>query len=218
MEIHVSLLKQDTIRKVRGDDENVELDAGNKNGNYEMEAIWDSEIYAKESELGHLPGLYHLVSWKGYPEVENTWEPASAVQYLRKLISSFHKDHLDRSTTTSLAINTASPMARPTVKPAEPPKQMQGRPANSTNKWAKKRVAFDFYCVFGWIWVISKSDVFSRVARDYTWLLADCFSQNFYFLTSLSFYFLTSLSFYFPTSSPLSYQASVFLLSLPSLG
>ena len=44
------------------DDENIELDAGNKNGEYEVEAIQDSEVYARESESGHLPGLYYLVS------------------------------------------------------------------------------------------------------------------------------------------------------------
>ena len=82
-----------------------------------MEAIWDSAVYARESESGHLSGLYYLVSWKWYPEEENTWEPASAVQHLRKLISLFHKNHPDKPTTTSLAIDTASPMARPTIRP-----------------------------------------------------------------------------------------------------
>ena len=59
---YVSLLEQDTTRKRRVDDENVELDAGDKNGEYEVEAIWDSKVYARESESGHLPGLYYLVS------------------------------------------------------------------------------------------------------------------------------------------------------------
>ena len=60
------------------DDENVaELDIGNdESGEYKVEAIRDSEVYARESELGHLPGFYDLVSWKKYPEEENTWEPA----------------------------------------------------------------------------------------------------------------------------------------------
>ena len=118
---HVSLLEQDTTRKGRVDDE-MELDAGEENGEYEVEAIRDSEVYARESESGHLPGLYYLVSWKGYPEEENTWEPASVVQYLRKLISSFHKDHPDKPIATSPAIDTAPPMVTPTVKPAKPPK------------------------------------------------------------------------------------------------
>ena len=102
----------------------------NKSGEYEVEAIWDSTVYAKESELGHLPGLYYLVSWKGYPEEENTWEPASAVQHLRKLINLFHKDHPDKPTATSPTIDTAQLMARPTIRPtvksSKPPKWKQG--------------------------------------------------------------------------------------------
>ena len=106
------------------DDENVaKLDAGNKSGKYEVEAIWDSKVSARESKLGHLSGLYNLVSWKRYSEEENTWEPASAVQYLRKLISLFHKDHPNKPITTFPTINTASLMDRLTVKPVELHKQ-----------------------------------------------------------------------------------------------
>ena len=77
----MSLLKQDTTRKKRVDDENAEeLDVGDKKaGEYKVEAIRDSAVYARESESGHLLGFYYLVSWKRYPEEENTWEPASTV-------------------------------------------------------------------------------------------------------------------------------------------
>ena len=124
---HVSLLEQDTTRKGRVHEDNLEeLDAGdNDSGEYEVEAIRDSAVYARESESGHLPGLYYLVSWKGYPEEENTWEPASAVQHLKKLISSFYKNHPGKLTATSPAINIAPPMARPTVK--LPAKRKRGR-------------------------------------------------------------------------------------------
>ena len=116
-----------------------ELDAGNDNSEkYKVKAIWDSTVYVKELKSGHLSGLYYLISWRRYLEEKNIWGPASAVQYFRKLISLFHKDYLDKPTTTSSAIDIAPPMARPTVKPTEPPKQKQGRPANSTNKRAKK--------------------------------------------------------------------------------
>ena len=116
-------------------DENAtELDAGdNHSGEYKVEAIWDSAVYARESESGHLPGLYYLVSWKGYPEKENTWELASAVQHLRKLISLFHKDHSDKPMATSPAIDTAPPMARPT----EPLKRKRGRPRGRAKKRTK---------------------------------------------------------------------------------
>ena len=76
----MSLLEQNTTRKGQVDKNATELDAGNDdNGEYEMEAIQDSAVYARESESDHLPDLYYLVSWKGYSEEENTWEPASAV-------------------------------------------------------------------------------------------------------------------------------------------
>ena len=100
----------------------MELDAGNNNsGEYKVEAIRDSTVYARELESSHLPGFYYLVSWKRYPEEENTWEPASAVQHLRKLISLFHKNFPDKPTATSLAIDTAPPIARPTVRPTVKP-------------------------------------------------------------------------------------------------
>ena len=132
----MSLLKQDTTKKEQVHRENVE-ELDRDEGQYEVEAIRDNAVYAKESESGYLPGLYYLVSWKGYPEEENTWEPASAVKHLRKLISSFYKDHPDKPTATSPAIDTAPPMARPTVKPTEPLKRKQGRPAKGR---ATKRV------------------------------------------------------------------------------
>ena len=138
----MSLLEQDTSRKGRVDENATELNAGKDSGEYKVEAICDSAVYARES-AGHLPGLYYLVFWKGYPEEENTWEPYSAVQHLRKLISSFHKDPPDKPTATSEAIDTAPPMVRPTIKPAAKStvksmvmKRKQGRPANSSNKRA----------------------------------------------------------------------------------
>ena len=51
----------------------MEFDAGdNDSREYEVEVIWDSAVYARESESGHLPGFYYLALWKGYPEEENT--------------------------------------------------------------------------------------------------------------------------------------------------
>ena len=47
-----------------------EFDASD-NKKYEVKAIIDSTVYAKEAEE-YLLGLYYLISWKGYPEEENT--------------------------------------------------------------------------------------------------------------------------------------------------
>ena len=72
---HVSLLEQDTTKKGRVNDTQLdfEFEAGDdKDKEYEVDGIWDSAVYAKESATGQLPGLYYLVSWKGYPEEENT--------------------------------------------------------------------------------------------------------------------------------------------------
>ena len=116
---HVSLLEQDITRNGRVDEEvrQIEFDAGdNDSGEYKVEAIRDSSVYLRESESGHLSGLYYLVSWKRYPEEENTLKLASMVQHLRKLIGSFHKDHLDKPTATSPAIDTAPLMARLTIR------------------------------------------------------------------------------------------------------
>ena len=77
----MSLLEQDTTRKGREDKNaaiQLEFEAGD-NGEYAVERICNSMVYAKELEAGHLLGLYYLVLWKGYPKEENTWEPALAV-------------------------------------------------------------------------------------------------------------------------------------------
>ncbi len=72
---HVSLLEQDTIRKGQVDKTTSKLEFKNDGAGeeYEIEAIRDSAVYAKELDSGHhLPGLYYLVLWKGYPKEENT--------------------------------------------------------------------------------------------------------------------------------------------------
>ena len=60
---HVSLLEQNTTRKKRVYKwvTELELEAGNGK-EYKVEAAWDNAVYASESELGQLPGLYYLVA------------------------------------------------------------------------------------------------------------------------------------------------------------
>ena len=120
---HVSLLEQDTTRKGRMNElfpePEPEFNAGDDK-EYEIEAIKDSAVYAKEAE-GQLPGLYYLVSWKGYPEEESTWKPSSAVMHLRKMISTFYKDYPEKPTAISFSLDFALPMAKPSVKPPVKP-------------------------------------------------------------------------------------------------
>ena len=106
----------------------------------EVEAIRDSAVYTKESESGQLPGLYYLISWKDFLKEKNTWEPASAIQHLRKLVSTFHKKNFDKPTATLTPVNIAPPTAKPKVKPgARNNKRQRGRPAkaSSTRKHSK---------------------------------------------------------------------------------
>ncbi len=49
----------------------IELDEGDSE-EYEVKAICNREVYTKELDNGQLPSLYYLVSWKSYPEEENT--------------------------------------------------------------------------------------------------------------------------------------------------
>ena len=65
----MSLLEQNITRK-RQVEITIELDKGNSK-DYKVEVICNSVVYVRELE-GHLSSLYYLVSWKDYPEEENT--------------------------------------------------------------------------------------------------------------------------------------------------
>ena len=67
----MSLLEQDNTRKERVK-KVPKLDAGVDSKEYKVEAIRNSAVYANKAESGHLPGLYYLVAWKGYPKEKNT--------------------------------------------------------------------------------------------------------------------------------------------------
>ena len=134
------LLEQDITKKGQVDKktvEQLEFEAGSDNEEYEVEGIRDSAVYARESEAGHLLGLYHLVSWKSYSKDKSTWEPASIVQHLQKLVSIFYKNHSDKPTATSPPIDLAPLMATYTAPPNINGKRKRGRLVGSVRKKAK---------------------------------------------------------------------------------
>ena len=134
------MLEQNTTRNGQVDEKvrQMKFYADDDGGKYKVEAIWESTVYIKESESGYLPGLYYLILWKRYPNEKNIWEPALAVQHLRKLINLFHKDHPDKPIATSLTISIAPPIVGLTAKSIEPLKQKRGRLAKKrTTKHVK---------------------------------------------------------------------------------
>ena len=133
----VSLLDQDTTKKEHVDKWVIELElkAGNSK-QYKIEAISDSVVYTSELESDQLRGLYYLVAWKSYLKEENIWEPLSAAQHLKKLISCFYKEHPEKPTTTFSPIDSAPLIARPTVRPT-PLKRKEGWLTGNASKQAK---------------------------------------------------------------------------------
>ena len=118
----------------------LEFEDDGKRKEYEVGAICNSAVYVRELESGQLPGLYYLISWKSFLEDENTWKPVLAIQYLRRLVSIFHKEYADKSTANSLPIDLAIPMAKLNIRPeARNNKRKQGRQAkaSSTRKRSK---------------------------------------------------------------------------------
>ena len=130
----MSLLEQDITRK--GWEFSVPEFKPGDDKEYKVEAIRDSAVYAKEAD-GHLLGLYYLVVWKVYPEEESIWESFLAVMYLRKMVSTFHKDYPEKPTAISAPLDSALPMAKPIIQ--LPAKQKQGRPIGCATKRTKTR-------------------------------------------------------------------------------
>ena len=142
---HVFLLEQDTTKKGQVNDTQLDFEFEAGNGEeYKVDGIWNSAVYARESAK-QLPGLYYLVLWKSYPEKENTWKLALAIQHLWKLVTAYYKVNPEKPIATSVPDNIALPMARsiapPMTRPMAAPTKKHGRPAKSTTittKQAKK--------------------------------------------------------------------------------
>ncbi len=141
---HVSLLEQDITRKRQVDkalsksEKDVEFEVGD-NKEYKVETIINRAVYGQQANSNQMLGLYYLVSWKGYLEEKNIWEPLLTVIYLRKLISTFHKEYPKKLTATSPSLNSALLIARPTIPKEQQPKQKRDRPSKKANKRGRKQ-------------------------------------------------------------------------------
>ena len=164
---HVSPLEQDITRKKWVDKIMSRLEIKNDSGSkeYKVKAFCNRKFYATEFDNSHyLPGFYYLILWKGYPKEKNTWKPILAMLHLRKLISTFHQDYLEKLIATCLLIDSALPIARLTVKPraeASSTKQKHGQlaKANSTIKHSKKSWTSSFLSRF-WFCLNSRQKIF----------------------------------------------------------
>ena len=96
-----------------------------------MEAIQDNTVYAKEADR-YLPRLYYLVAWKDYPKEH--LKTFSIVMHLRKIVSTFHKDYLEKPKAILAPLDFAPPMAKQTIQ--LPAKWKQRRPIQCAKKRA----------------------------------------------------------------------------------
>ena len=110
-----------------------EFEPGNNDKKYELEAIQNSAVYAKEVDR-YLSKLYYFIGWKGYPEEKITCEASSAVMHLPKMVNTFHKDHPEKPIVISAPLNSALLIAKPTIQ--LPTKRKRGRPIRHAKKRA----------------------------------------------------------------------------------
>lgn len=81
-----------------------------------METIKDNTVYANKVAENQLPGFYYFISWKSYPEAENTKELASTVMYFYKIISTFQKNHPKNPIAIFLSIYSVLPILKLSTK------------------------------------------------------------------------------------------------------
>lgn len=108
-----------------------------------VKGIYDSVVYARESKNHYLPDFYYLVLWNDYFEEKNIWKLASVKQYLRKMISTFHKNYPDKLSITSSPINIPALMFKPIIKLVAL-KQKYSQPTKLNNKRKKIRTSARF--------------------------------------------------------------------------
>lgn len=92
---HVNLLEKDPTNAEPPLDIEAEKGDGRQ---WIVESILDSKVF-KPGEIGveNGPGgLYYLVHWRDEPDSENTWEPATQIRHLKKVVREFHNANPDK--------------------------------------------------------------------------------------------------------------------------
>ena len=59
----------------------------NEDEHYEVETILNTQPTPNKY------GIQYLVRWKGYPDSENSWIPASGIKHATDLVKQFHSRH-----------------------------------------------------------------------------------------------------------------------------
>lgn len=92
-------------------------------------------VYGQEIK-SQISGLCYFVSWKKHQKEESSKELTLGIIPLWKLINTFPKEHPEKLTVASLALDSALPMAGLTVAKKQP-EQKCGRSSKKSTKEAK---------------------------------------------------------------------------------
>ena len=113
----------------------LKFDSNRDRQEVKVKIICENVIYVIKSE-DYLSGLYYLISCKSYLKEDHMWELILVIQYLRKLLNTFHKKDPDKPTTSLNPVDLALPTSKLIVKPFSEcltTKYKQGRLAKNSN-------------------------------------------------------------------------------------
>lgn len=125
--------------------------------------IYNIQVYTKESNHGNLSDFYYLVLQESYLQEENNQKLSLTIQLLWKIFITFQNDYLEKIITIFSPINSASQIARLTVKvrtKTSNTKKKCSQPAQAynTNKYTKQTQIFYIYLIFDTILIVNKKN------------------------------------------------------------
>ena len=90
---HVNLLEKHSTN----DDPPSDVEVEEEGKEYVAEAVRDSRVFKEEEMDENSPTvLYYLVHWQDLPEWEHTWESASQIRHLKKVVLKFRSANLEK--------------------------------------------------------------------------------------------------------------------------